>query len=266
MRKTSKIIICFLIIILTSGFKPNWKQIAIIDIQAKIMELDYLGNIYVVSKTNQLYKYNPKGVLLSTLNYSYLGNISHLDCSNPMELYLFYRELNSIVFLDNNLAFRGKINLSEFGNVQAITMGRSYDNGIWLFDISDLQLKKVERDGKVTQQSGNSLQFVAKNKLSPNSIRDNGNQVFMNDSAVGILVFDAFANYLKTIPLKGISNFSVGEKDLTYLEGSNLIRYRFSDKGRDTLQLPDIESLQAKMFKQNVYIFDSTQLHIYSFE
>ena len=266
MKKRIKIFVCFLIGILFSSFKPNWKPIVAINIQAKIIELDYLGNLYVVSKTNQLNKYNPKGVLLSTLNYSYLGNISSIDCSNPMELFLFYKELNTIVFLDNNLAFRGKINLSEIGTIQASTIGRAYDNGIWVFDISDLQLKKVERDGQVTQQSGNSLQFVNKNKLSPNSIRDNGNQVFLNDSAVGILVFDAFANYLKTISIRGKSSFSINEKDISYFEGSSLIRYRFGDKGRDTLQLPDSKALQAKLFKQYVYISDSNQLRIYSFD
>jgi hypothetical protein len=262
----NKIFLIFILGSLFSGFKPNWKQIAFIDIQVKIMEVDYLGNLYLVSKTNQLYKYNQKGELLSTLNYSYLGNISHLDCSNPMELFLFYRELNTIVFLDNNLAFRGKINLSELSNIQAITIGRAYDNGIWLFDLSDLQLKKVERDGKITQQSGNSLQFVDRNKLSPSSIRDNGNQVFLNDSASGILVFDAFANYLRTIPIKGRLGFSVNEKELSFLDGKNLIRYGLYNKAKDTLQLPDKEILQAKLFKQYVYLTDSNQLRIYSFE
>lgn len=268
MRSLSKIlpVFIFLLCLFFSSFDPIWKRLAHVELQVKIMEIDHLGNAYLVSKTNQLYKYSAKGELLSTLNYAYLGNITHLDCSNPMEIYLFYKELNAIVFLDNNLAFRGKINLSDFGITQATVAGRAYDNGIWLFDLGDMQLKKMERDGKVSQQSGNSMQLVAGKKLFPEYLKDNGSLVFLNDSTNGILVFDAFANYLRTIPIVGKASFSLSDKELSYFEGSNLIRYRLKDKARDTLTLPETGLLQAKLFKSAVYVSDSNQFRIYSFE
>jgi hypothetical protein len=113
-----------------------------IPIEAKDIQTDRLGNIYAISKTNQLYKYSPDGKLLSTLNYKYLGNISFVDATNPLEIYVFYKELNLVVFLDNNLAYRGEIRLTDFNIGQAAAIARSFDNGIWIFDLADMQLKK----------------------------------------------------------------------------------------------------------------------------
>jgi hypothetical protein len=249
------------------GFKPAWKQIATINVLPKIFEIDNLGNFYLINQGNQLYKYNSKGELLGTLNYGYLGNISHLDCSNPMDIYLFYKELNTLVFLDNNLAFRGKINLSDFGISQASVAARAYDNGIWVFDQGDLQLKKLNRDGKLAQQSGNLLQIVEGNRFNPTDLKENGSQVFLNDSAIGIMVFDVFANYSKTINLKGVSNFTVSSKQLNYCLRNQLIRFQFvGPKILDTINLPITGNLQAKLFQNQVYIVDSNQFRVYSFE
>ncbi len=248
------------------GFKPAWKHLASVKVLPKIFEIDNLGNFYLINQANQLYKYNQKGELLATLNYGYLGNISHLDCSNPMDIYLFYKELNTLVFLDNNLAFRGKINLSELGITQASVAGRAYDNGIWVFDLGDLQLKKLDRDGKVAQQSGNTLQIVAGNRINPNDLKDNGNQVFLNDSSIGIMVFDVFANYTKTLGIKGVTDFTVTPRQLNYLKEHQIIRYQLGLKSQDTLSLPSERILQAKLFQNQLYIVDSNQFSLFTFE
>ena len=82
----------------------NFLLIKNISIDAKDIQTDRLGNLYIISKTNQLYKYDSRGNLLGTLNYKYLGNINFIDASNPFELYVFYKELNEVLFLDNNLS------------------------------------------------------------------------------------------------------------------------------------------------------------------
>jgi hypothetical protein len=173
-----------------------------ISVEPKYITTDNLGNIYVVSNTNQLYKYNIEGKLLSTLNYNYVGNITSVDASNPLEVYVFYKELNTIIYLDNNLAFRGKTQLINTEVTLALAAARNYANGIWVFDAADMQLKKLNREGKVLQNSGNIRQFVNLN-FNPQFITDDGMQVYVADSASGILVFDVFANYKKTIPIVG---------------------------------------------------------------
>ncbi|MDZ4668852.1 MAG: hypothetical protein SGJ00_13370 [bacterium] len=249
-----------------SSFQPVWKVLGSIEVDAKIIQTDRMGNLYVVSKTNQLNKYDVNGKLQGTLNYAYLGNITSIDAGNPMEIYLFYRELNALVFLDNNLAFRGRMNLSDAGVIQASAAARSYANGIWVFDQGDLQLKKLEKNGTINQVSGNALQFAMSKQLSPNLIIDNGNRIFLNDSSEGIMVFDVFANYVKTIPIKGKEEISIIEDLLYFREDSLLIGYRFQSLKKDTINLPTSNFSRFCLEKEHLYLLGQKGIMHYGFE
>jgi hypothetical protein len=176
-------------------------------VNAKFIQADELGNLYVVSPSNQLYKYNTSGKVLATLNYNYNGNISSIDASNPMEIYVFYKEINRVLFLDNNLAYRGELDLTKQNITQASAIARSYDNGIWIFDLGDLQLKKMSKDGTVTQSSGNIRQII-KTDFIPTTLLENTKQVLIaNDSTA--LLFDVFASYVKTYKFSKTASFQL---------------------------------------------------------
>ena len=176
-------------------------------VNAKFIQADELGNLYVVSPSNQLYKYNTSGKVLATLNYNYNGNISSIDASNPMEIYVFYKEINRVLFLDNNLAYRGELDLTKQNITQASAIARSYDNGIWIFDLGDLQLKKMSKDGTVTQTSGNIKQII-KTDFIPTTLLENTKQIMIaNDSTA--LLFDVFASYVKTYKFSKTASFQL---------------------------------------------------------
>lgn len=236
-----------------------------IAIEAKSMETDRLGNLYVVTNNNKLYKYSSDGKLLSTLNYNYVGNISTVDASNPMEIYLFYRELNRIIYLDNNLAYRGETDLSKMGVGQASAIARSFDNGIWVFDIADLQLKRMDKKGENMQNSGNVRQFISR-QIQPHLIIDNNDKVFVNDSINGVLVFDVFATYLKTIPIKGAKQLKIIEDDLYYHTPHQLYRYNQKSLKTFTFNLPDTNTINnLSIEKARLYIMRDKLIEIYSY-
>ncbi len=264
-KKVNHIIVLFAWI-LFSSFEPNWQYLYAIEAEAKIIETDRMGNIYLISKTNQLYKYNAQGVLQSTLNYAYLGNITQLDASNPLEIYLFYRELNALVFLDNNLAYRGRLNLGDIGIIQASAAARSYSNGIWVFDQGDLQLKKIAKDGSLLQVSGNSLQFTSNKNLSVSKIIDNGDKIYANDSSEGILVFDLFANYLKTIPIKGKEEIKILGESLFYMDEKHLFSYQMKLFKRDTLALPQKQNRSFSLEKDRLYLLNDKGVWVYQYK
>ena len=266
MKKRASYILGLFAWLFCSSFEPNWQYLFSIEREAKIIETDRMGNIFLVSKTNQLYKYNAQGILQSTLNYAYLGNISQIDASNPLEIYLFYRELNALVFLDNNLAFRGRLNLSDVGIIQASTAARSYSNGIWVFDQGDLQLKKLEKDGTLAQASGNALQFANHKNLSASRILDNGDKIYVNDSSEGVMVFDLFANYLKTIPIKGKEEIKIMGENLFFIDKRHLISYQLKRYQRDTLLLPQSDNLGFSLEKEKLYLLNEKGLRIYQFK
>lgn len=221
-------------------------------IEAKLAATDPLGNVYVVTTTNQIYKYSDKFKQLATLNYVYTGNVTSIDVSNPLEIFVFYRELNTILFLDNNLAYRGKILLNNAGVMQAAAIARTYANGIWAFDLADLQLKKISREGTLTQTSGNVLQFVNSN-IYPLQIVDDGSTVLVLDSSVGILQFDVFANFKKVTPMNHVKVFCNTALSYVVLANNELLFYRKTPfKLMDKAVVSD--ALGIALAKENLYL------------
>lgn len=249
---------------IVSAQNATFQLLTKIDIEAKEIQTDRMGNLYIISKTNQLYKYTPEGKLLATLNYNYAGNISLIDVSNPLEIYVFYKELNSLVFLDNNLAFRGDINLSSFGVGQASCMARSYDNGIWVFDVVDLQLKKITKEGDITLQSANVRQYTQAKTLMPSFMYDNNDRLYVNDSALGIMVFDVFTNYIKTLPIKGIVDFKISGDELFFNKNGILSSYNLRVQTQRSVQLPDSNVvLDFSVERNRLYLLKENRVEIF---
>jgi hypothetical protein len=231
----------------------------------KLIHTDNLGNLYVLSQTNQLYKYSKNGRLISTLNYTYTGNITQIDATNPMEIYLFYRELNKVIILDNNLAFRGEVDLGAAGVIQASAIARSFDSELWVFDAGDLQLKKITKALVTEQLSGNIKQYII-GATSVSQVIDNTERVFVVDSLNGILVFDIFANYVKTIPIKALREIKVLDKYLFYYKNYKLNRYNWTTAQSIEYSLPDTMQLtHISVEKERLYLQKPDSISIYTY-
>lgn len=165
------------------------------------MTTDNLGNLYLLRPDFSIDKYDRDGRFLLSNNFKLLGPLHSLDAGNPMELYAFYREQNVLGLYDNQLSLRARIDLNRTGSNAISCLARSYDNAIWIFDQQDLQLKKYSKSLDLLLQSGNirSLTGIAP---SPSMMVDDGEFVLLSDPENGILVFDIYANYVKTIPLQ----------------------------------------------------------------
>ncbi len=233
-------------------------------LSAKYIQADELGNIYVVSATNQLYKYDQSGKILATLNYNYSGNITSIDASNPMELYVFYKEINRVIFLDNNLAYRGEIDLTKSNIIQASSVARSYDNGLWVFDLGDLQLKKLDKEGKQYQSSGNIKQFCNFNFV-PNYLADNGKQVILSNDSV-ILFFDVFASYTRTLKVNNATTLQLGTEYLFHTSANhvNMIDLKIGIVKNSFSFSYSYKTQWAFVSKEYIYCFDGSNIFIFS--
>lgn len=239
---------------LKSSFKLN----------AKYIQADELGNIYAVSPTNQLYKYDQSGKILATLNYNYSGNITSIDASNPMELYVFYKEINRVIFLDNNLAYRGEIDLSKSNIIQASSVARSYDNGLWVFDLGDLQLKKLDKEGKQYQSSGNIKQFCNFNFV-PGYLADNGKQVILSNDSV-ILFFDVFASYARTLKVSNATALQLSAEYLFHTAANhvNMIDLKIGVVKNSFSFSYNYKTQWVFVSKEYIYCFDGGSIFIFS--
>ena len=195
-----------------------------IEVTSKSITSDYLGNVYTIDD-NEIAKYSAAGILISSFSDKNAGTITSIDASNPLRVQVFYQDFGQIIYLDDVLSVIGsKISLIEQGLDQATLSCSSWDDGIWLYDPQDFELKRLGSDLRLSHQSGNINQLVGI-EANPNFIIEKNNFVYLNDPLTGILVFDQFGTYYKTLPVRGIDRFQVSGEQVFYLQDSKLMSY-----------------------------------------
>lgn len=187
--------------------------------------VDNLQNTYVVAKDNSLSKINKAGEIIARANFKSYGDITHLDATNPFMLFLFYRNQNVLLVTDNYLNLRSTIRLDDLESDYIMALGRSVDDGIWIFDQNDYQLKKYDQNLELQQNSGNVMNWLSSEPDFNFLIAEN-NYVYLQSPSNGILVFDQFANYFKTIPIKNADHFQVINGQIYYQSDSVYVRYK----------------------------------------
>ena len=167
--------------------------------------LDQHNNIYHV-KEHTLYKILED----TTINYQnfQLGKIAKVDPFNPLKIINYYKDLNSIIILDNRLAPIKTINFNENLNINNIShVASAYDNNLWLFDENTRELLIYNyKKENITSKSLPILKDVKQ-------ITSNYNHcwVLTNDS---LMKYNYFASLEKIITEKDIMAFSVFNENI----------------------------------------------------
>lgn len=226
-RKTS-IGLLLIAVFLLMGFQLDAKQNAIpdlkVDFEGKFFELDNLGNLFIVGKDNSISKYNERGKLIAKVNYKIYGDLAHIDASNPFEVYLHYRDQQRLVVLDNMLSIRGEINLSEISNVEINAVCRSYDNGFWCFDGGSALLVKYSKDLRRERESPSAALWTNE-EWQPHKIYEDGKNVYVLDSTLGIAIFDVFGQFKTHVRIKGLKEVQPFKGGLIYVRDNCLLNY-----------------------------------------
>ncbi|NUM32460.1 MAG: hypothetical protein HUU47_09095 [Bacteroidetes bacterium] len=210
--KTNKYIL-IIIFLISASFKPTE---IVINGEFKMFTTDNIGNIYAVTHKNDIIKYDKKGIKKAEINLKVLGNVSLIDASNPLEIYVYYQDQGIIKYFDNNLNTLGETNLFktyDLNNIQVIC--RSYDNGIWFLDPINLKLRKCDKKGNLLTESVIISNF-SDTAISPQMILDDGKFVYLKINSKSLMKFDILANYLNTITLENFSTFQVKDENIFY--------------------------------------------------
>lgn len=187
-----------------------------IDFKGKALITDQTGSYYEIY-SNQIIKIGKNGQRQFSYSNIILGEISSVDVSNPMKILVFFRDFSKIVILDNTLSEQGgALDLNEVSLEETSLVCTSYNNGIWYYNPLKFQLTRLEHSTKNVNISANISNILNKN-IQPNFLVEFNNRLYLNDSINGVLVFDIYGTYLKTIPIFGLATFQVKEKYLLYV-------------------------------------------------
>ncbi|RYZ46598.1 MAG: hypothetical protein EOO14_24420, partial [Chitinophagaceae bacterium] len=91
--------------------------------------IDNLDNLYVVSSTGQVKKFNNRGDSVAVFNgVRAHGKLHALDVTNPLKPLLFYKDFSTVVILDRLLSSRSSLDLRRYNVLQPAAVTLSYDN------------------------------------------------------------------------------------------------------------------------------------------
>lgn len=214
-KLTSILIIFFLSFEIIAQNKP-------ITFKGKTFTTDQTGSYYEIY-SDQIIKIGKNGQRQFTYSNNILGEISSVDVFNPMKIIVFFKDFSKIVILDNTLSEQGgALDLNEVSLEETSLVCTSYNNGIWYYNPLKFQLTRLENSTKNINISANISNILNKN-IQPNFLVEFNNRLYLNDPTNGVLVFDVYGTYLKTIPIFGLTTFQVKENYLLYVNQTGQI-------------------------------------------
>ncbi len=256
-------IIITILIILTFNSNNNFVLYKSIKTKAKFVTVDKLGNIYLVNN-DEILKYDNNVNFLMSYSNKDLGKITYVDVSDPLKVLVFYKDFGQIVFLDNTLSIKGDVLLLETYELEQSTLAcSSYESAFWVYEPNMYKLIRVDKNFQITQQSGNITQLIGA-EISPNCLTENNNFIYLNDPKIGVLVFDRYGTYSKTIPFKGLTSFQIIGDKLIYTETSLIKTYNLKTLEETTTKLPEEKPLSVNVWQEKLYILNNKEINIYS--
>ena len=216
------------------------------------IEIDAFGNIYVIN-TNEIIKYNSLGVLQKKFSTKRYGKIDFVDAMNPLKILVYYKDFQQLIFLDNQMsASSDVISLESIGHEQTSLVCSSSNNSFWIYDKQNNELSRFDAELKSLVKTGN-LKRILDIDIKPNYMQEHNNYLYLNCPNEGILVFDIYGTFYKTIPLKNLKEFNVVNGDVFYYDNLSLKQYQAQTF--KTIEKQFLDSIISNVIWQNGKIY-----------
>jgi len=246
------------------SFSTTFSFIGTYETKANFIAIDNFSNFYT-SDDNHLFKFTPDGTYQYPFEEFKYGKIGMVDVSNPMKILVFCPDFMTVITLDKFLAPLATVNFFDLGYQNITAVAISSDGLLWFYDNTDFKLKKIDINGNITLDS-QPLNNVVSVTPNPNFMLEKDNVVYLNDPEIGVMVFDVFGNYNKTVPIKGLKKFQVFQDQIIYFENNRLNAYNLVTLDLKSIQLPDTSDIiMAAIQKNRMAILKTDRVDFYRY-
>jgi len=239
------VVLIGLVVILTAGGDAYLLKYQV-NVSGDFIRSDELGNVFLV-KDNQLTKYNAKGEKVHVYSNLLYGDITYIDTQDPFKILLYFQPFGQIQYLDHTLSLISTtIDLNRYYTGLPSLVCASYQGAFWVYDPIIFEMVRVDQSLEISERSGN-LQQVTGYSLDPNYMLERDNFLYLNDPAVGILIFDKYGSYYKTIPVQGLSSFQVFNNKIIYTIDDEISIYdvKLNEMSSTTMPMKDANSISV---------------------
>jgi hypothetical protein len=228
---------------------------------------DNLGNAYVLIE-NEVLQFDSVGKPKAVYAEKNAGSLHSIDVSNPLKPLLFYPDFAQLQVLDSKLALQSSVYLRNFNIIQPIAVCQSVQGGYWIFDLQDYQLKKIDLNLQLKSESGNLMQTLGYSPF-PNFMLEWDNYIYMNNPTTGILVFDQYGTFIKTIAITELKSFQIIGNDLLYIKDNKMMKHNLKTLEESEVLLPSHDNLVGGRIENpsvgQLYLLTTSSLNFYSY-
>lgn len=258
----------WLVFLVTLFFLPatatgQVKLIKEIKIEGQFHTTDYLGNIYI-SNGPGLTRFSVEGNITGEFRSTFPGNITFIDASNPLQILLFYKEYNQVIFLDRNLIEKGSpFHLSNLGISNSELVCTSARGGIWVLDGFSRQVNYLNQEFLLLYQISLPGNLSGEDDI-PIFMTESEGRLLISFSKTGILTFDRFGSYLFKLPLTNISIFQKTNQNFVLVSENKIFLYSPETKERIPIDIfREVQLLSARIEGNHLFVFTSQECLIY---
>ena len=227
-----------------------------IPIEANNLQVDELGNAYVLRKDNTLIKYNELGDSIANYMAIANGELSSVDVTNPLRVMLYYSKFAKMMLLDRMLAPKNELNLRKLNLLNSNVIATSAEGNLWVYDQFNATLNKLDMELNVMIQ-GNDLRQQLSELPKPSYLIERDRRVYMADSAQGILIFDQYGTFLNTLSILGVQKMQIVGTQIIYQKEHSLIAYDFKNLNETQIPIPQLDNnsiIQAAYCRNVLYV------------
>ncbi len=232
-----------LLLLFSINSSAQFKKVASIDTVAKAVFMDNLDDVYVLTPTNELLKYNAVGKLKWRYSNPRFGKLTSVDVSDPMRIVLFYADFQQVVVLNNNLSEITSYSFAKNGDLLVAAVAASNNNSLWIFDRGSNALIKLSSDFTAQTRSAN-LSQIFEEVVNPKKIMTTNEHVFLQQKDNKVLQFDRFGGFLRVLPMDSVADFSVMANLIFYETKGSLVKYNPFTFERTAQPLPVLDAVK----------------------
>jgi len=211
--------------------------------------LDRQGNCYLADSSGSLSKYDSDGKLLAVYQPRQVMLPDLLESWNGLNVFQFYKQ-QRILYLDRFLTGDEPVSISANSSVFAAMAAPSQDGKLWVWDLSDFSLKKLDNSSG-NEVFSNPLNLVFKQAVEVSFMREYENRLYVADTAGFVHTFDNAGSLLKSIKL-GVRWVSFYGENMIYTKSDTLFQ--------KSLYTNEESKLTDKNFKQVKYCFFTSKV------
>lgn len=224
--------------------------------------VDQFQNLYVVTRA-ELRKYDPTYKQLYSYSNPIKGDINQVDVLNALNPYIFYKDWNEVVVVDNRLNASTAINFNDYGFLDVLFISFADQDNVWFYDQGTDKLYRFNLQSKKIINSSLNITQLIGDENTPHSMVSTINKVYLNIPSKGILLFDALGSLQKTIPIKDIESFCVQGQELYYVQGGKVYLYNLTTSLVNAIDLNNTDVKIVRIGGKRLYIGNKEDISVY---